>query len=313
VDDKSAGGRPFEKLPAVTSHRRFTGGLFIGSHAVAEGMLTQKQLKSGVFRRVLHNVYADPSLTIDHQLRARAAALVMPAEAAIGGRSAAAWWGAPFTSVADPVLVVAPRGCPWDGPTGVRVHKSGLGPRDVVPSEDDVRITTPRRTAWEIATLEPLMTAVALLDGMLFAGSSRDDGLTEADLVAEVLGRRGQWRSTRAEKLLPLVDGRAMSPPESRVRVACHLAGLPHPVPQFEIYAGGGFLGQVDLAWPEAKLIVEYEGAYHFDELQIVSDDARYEAFVAAGWRVIRLSSIDLRNLDGVVLRIRATLEELAR
>jgi hypothetical protein len=295
----------------VTSYRRFTGGLFIGSHAVADGMLTRKQLQSGMFRRVLHNVYADPSLVIDHQLRARAAALVMPAEAAVGGRSAAAWWGAPFSSATDPVLVVVPRGCPWDGPAGVRVHKSGLGPRDVVMSDDDVPITTPRRTAWEIAILEPLMAAVALLDGMLFAGRTREDGLTEAELVAEVLGRRGQWRSARAARLLPLVDGRAMSPPESRVRVACHLAGLPHPIPQYEVFDGGLFLGQVDLAWPEVKLIVEYEGAYHFDELQIHSDDARYEAMVAAGWRVIRLSSIDLRDLDGVVARVKAALDTI--
>ena len=99
-----------------------------------------------------------------------------------------------------------------------------------------------------------------------------------------------------------------MSPPESRVRVACHLGGLPHPIPQYEVFEGGLFLGQVDLAWPEEKLIVEYEGAYHFDELQIDKDDARYEALVAAGWRVIRLSSIDLRDLDAVVERIRAAL-----
>jgi very-short-patch-repair endonuclease len=101
-----------------------------------------------------------------------------------------------------------------------------------------------------------------------------------------------------------------MSPPESRVRVACHLAGLPQPVPQHEVYEHGLFLGQVDLAWPEAKLVVEYEGAYHFDVRQIVKDDVRYERLVAAGWRVIRLSSIDLYDLDGVVARIRAALAE---
>ena len=92
------------------------------------------------------------------------------------------------------------------------------------------------------------------------------------------------------------------------MRVACHLGGLPHPVPQFEVHECGAFLGQVDLAWPEAKLVVEYEGAHHFDELKIVDDDARYEALVAAGWRVIRLSSIDLRDLDAVVERIRIAL-----
>jgi Protein of unknown function (DUF559) len=293
----------------VTTYRRFFGGLFIGSHAVADGVLTSKQLRSGPFRRLLHNVYADLSMADDHQLRARAAGLLMPPGAAIGGRSAAAWWGAPFSATGDPVLVVVPRGCPWDGPRGVRVHKTELGPHDVMTVEDDVRITTAARTAWEIATLEPVMTAVALIDGMLHEGARIDRGLTEADLVTEFMRRRGQWRSVRAITLLPLVDGRAMSPPESKVRVACQLAGLPPAVPQYEVVEDGVFLGQVDLAWPEAKLIVEYEGAYHFDGLQIPKDDARYERLVAAGWRVIRLSSIDLRDLDAVVTTIRAALE----
>jgi very-short-patch-repair endonuclease len=101
-----------------------------------------------------------------------------------------------------------------------------------------------------------------------------------------------------------------MSPPESRLRVACHFAGLPRPVPQYEVLVDGVFLGQVDLAWPEAKLVVEYEGEYHFDGLHIVKDDARYERLTAAGWRVIRLSSFDLRNMDAVADRLRHALEE---
>jgi hypothetical protein len=277
---------------------------------VADGLLTKKQLRSGPFRRLLQNVYADLSLVDDHQQRARAAALLMPPGAAIGGRSAAAWWGAAFSGVDDPVLVVVPRGCPWDGPRGVQVHKTELGPRDLVTVEDGVQITTAARTAWEIATLEPALSAVPLIDGMLSEGMRHNGGLTEAEVVAEFLRRRGQWRSVRAMKLLPLLDGRAMSPPESKVRAVCQLAGLPRPVPQFEIVEGGIFLGRVDLAWPEARLIVEYEGAYHFDEIQIAKDDARYEKLLAAGWRVIRLSSIDLRDLDAVVSRIRTALDE---
>jgi uncharacterized protein DUF559 len=154
------------------------------------------------------------------------------------------------------------------------------------------------------------MTAVALLDGMLRDGKERNGGLTEAILAAEVLARKGRWRSNRAAAVLPLVDGRAMSPPESRVRVACHLGGLPHPVPQLAVFEGGMFLGQVDLAWPEARLVVEYEGEYHFDELQIQKDDRRYERLIAAGWRVIRLSSFDLSDLGGVVDRIRAAVAD---
>jgi hypothetical protein len=296
----------------VTTYRRLTGDLFVGSHAVAEGFLTKRQIEAGLYRRVLRNVYAEPHLVHDHQLRARAAALLMPPEAAIGGRSAAAWFGAPFAATSDLVLVVVPRDCRWKGPRGVQVHRTDLRPEDVWTSDEGIRITTARRTAWDIATLDPVMTAVALIDGMLQHARLNEGELTEAVLALEFASRRGQWGSRKAQFLLPLVDGRAMSPPESRVRVACHLGGLPHPIPQYEVFEGGVFLGQVDLAWPEEKLIVEYEGAYHFDELQIVHDDARYEALVAAGWRVIRLSSIDLRDLDAVVDRIRAALAESA-
>lgn len=70
----------------------------------------------------------------------------------------------------------------------------------------------------------------------------------------------------------------------------------------------GRRLASVDLAWPEARLIVEYEGEYHFDGVQIAKDDERYERLVAAGWRVIRLSSHDLRNMSAVVQRIREAL-----
>ena len=292
----------------MTTFRRFTGGLFIGSHAVAEGWLTRRQVESGLFQRVLHNVYVDASVVIDHQLRARAAALLMPPEAAIAGRSAAAWYGAPFANGTDPVVVVAPQGCGWDGPRGVRVHTTDLLPSEVRTTEDGIRVTTVRRTAWDVARWEPTLTGVALLDGMLRDQALNRGELTEAVLVAEFTARRGQWGSRRAQFVLSLVDGRAMSPPESKVRAMIQMKGLPRPVPQYEVHEAGVFLGQVDLAWPEAKLIVEYEGAYHFDDVQIRKDDARYEALLAAGWRVIRLSSIDLQDLDAVVRRVEEAL-----
>jgi hypothetical protein len=295
---------------SVLTSRRLLGGLFVGSHAVSEGLLTKRQLESGLYRRVLRNVYAEPGVRHDHGLKSRAAALLMPAEAAVGGRSAAAWFGAPFSSATDPVLIVVPRDCRWAGPCGVQVHRTDVRLEETWIDDAGVRLTSVARTAWDIATLEPTATAVALLDGMLRDGRERQGGLTESVLAGEFLRRRGRWGSRRASALLPLVDGRAMSPPESRVRVACHLGRLPHPVPQFEVYEDGAFLGQVDLAWPEAKLIVEYEGAYHFDELQIPKDDGRYARLVAAGWRVIRLSSIDLWDLDAVIARIRAVLVE---
>jgi hypothetical protein len=275
-------------------------GVFLGSHAIAEGRLSRAQLRSLGYRRLVQGVYADPALELDHRLRCRGVALLLPRGAAVGGHSAAAWHGAPFAGPHDPVTVLRPSDVEWKGPRGVRVHRTELRP-DEVMVVDGVPITSGRRTAWDVAALEPLGTAVAALDAMVRARSVTLTELTEmADRGA------GRWGVTKVRRAVPLVDPRAESAPESRVRVALVLAGF-CPVPQFEVVVGGR-CRRLDLGWPEAKLALEYEGAHHFEGPQIVLDDERYAGLVAAGWRIIRVSASDLRDLDGVVVRVRAAL-----
>ncbi|MGY1839596.1 MULTISPECIES: DUF559 domain-containing protein [unclassified Modestobacter] len=276
-------------------------GVFIGSHAVAAGLITTKRLRQLSYRRLVHGVYADPALPFDHRLRCTGAALLLPAGAAIGGYSAAAWHGAPFAGAHDPVTVVRPPGVEWKGPREVRVHRAALTPADVA-RHDGVPVTTPRRTAWDVAALEPLATAVATLDAMVRAGT-----VDPADLAQLLERGTGRWGVVRVRRAFALVDPRAESAPESRVRVALVVAGL-QPVPQYEVRVAGRFLARTDLAFPEARLAVEYEGAHHFDGTQIARDDARIRCLEAAGWRVIRLSATDLRDLDAVVTRVRAAL-----
>jgi hypothetical protein len=274
-------------------------GVFIGAHAISEGALTLRQLREGPYVRVLRGVYADPSLPRDHVLRCRAAALLMPERAALGGRSAAAMLGAPAPTYIDPVTVVVPAGDQWRGPAGVRVHRAPLPREQVVDTEDGLRHTTALRTAWDIGALERTPTAVGVLDALLRTGH-----LTSAELHQALRTGAGKWGARRVRRAFELVDARSESPPESWVRVACVLGGLPAPVPQYDVIDSGTWLGRVDLAWPEARLIVEYEGEHHFEGLQIARDDERYRRLEAAGWRVIRLSAADLRDLDAVLRRI---------
>jgi hypothetical protein len=131
--------------------------------------------------------------------------------------------------------------------------------------------------------------------------------------LTDLLDRRaGRWGLRRVRKAFDLVDGRSESPPESWVRVACALAALPAPVPQFEVVHQGRWLARVDLAWPAHRVVVEYEGEHHFEGMQIVKDDARLARLDAAGWRVIRLSAADLRVMDDVVRRIAEALAAAA-
>jgi hypothetical protein len=285
---------------------RSTGlhGVFIGAHAVAEGALTRRQLLEGPYLRVLRGVYADPSLPRDHLLRCRAAALLMPPGAVLGGRSAAAVLGAPAPGFTDRVIVVVPPPVKWRGPEGVRVHRTELAAGDVLSDETGLRYTTPLRTAWEVGALEARATAVGVLDAMV------RQGLVHVSALHALLRhRRARWGAARFRRAVELVDGRSESPPESWVRVACVLGGLPAPVPQYDVVHEGTWLARVDLAWPEARLAVEYEGEHHFHGLQIVRDDVRLGRLVAAGWRVIRLSAADLRDMDAVIRRIAAALD----
>jgi G:T-mismatch repair DNA endonuclease (very short patch repair protein) len=286
----------------VSSYRRLLPGVFIASHAMAEGVLTEKQLRHRGYRRLVHGVYADPSLPLDHRLRCRGVALLLPPGTAIGGYSAAAWYGAPFAATQNPVTVVRPPHVEWKGPRGVRVHRS-RDRLDVVRDPDDVPVTTALRTAWDTAALESLGTAVAALDAMVRTGAVRAEGLS-----AMAAAGAGQWGIAKVRRAFELVDARAESPPESRVRVALVLAGL-SPVPQYDVREAGEWLGRVDLALPEARIAIEYEGAYHFEDGQIVRDDVRYARLREAGWTVIRVSAADLHDLDAVVLRVRAAVQ----
>jgi hypothetical protein len=176
---------------------RSTGlhGVFIGAHAVSEGVLTRHQLQNGPYVRVLHGVYADPSLARDHRLRCRAAALLMPASAVLGGRSAAALMGAPSPGYGDPVTVVVPPGTKWRGPGGVRVHTADVPAADVVLDEEGTRHTDPVRTAWDVGTLEPIGTAVGVLDAMVRMR------LLDVGTLQQLLERPlGAWRSRRARR-----------------------------------------------------------------------------------------------------------------
>jgi hypothetical protein len=280
---------------------RLLPGVFIGSHAIADGLLTRRQLRERSYRRLVQGVYADPGLRMDHRLRCTGVALLLPEGAAIGGHSAAAWHGAPFAREQDPVTVLRPPDVLWKGPREVRVHQADVAAADV-EIRDGVPVTSPLRTAWDVMALESLGTAVAALDAMVRARTIR-----MADVLAMADAGAGRWGVSRVRRAVPLIDPRAESAPESRVRVAFALAGI-EPVPQYEVYANGMFLGRVDFAWPEAGLIVEYEGSHHFEDMQIARDDARFERLIAAGWRVIRLSAADLRDLDAVVVRVRAAL-----
>ena len=282
--------------------RELRGHPFIGSQAVAAGLVTRRRLAGPAFRRVLHGVYIDAGSRIDHGVRCRAAALLLPPSTALSGLSAAWWYGIRLADNDNRVVAASPRLVHVDGPRGVLIHQTPLDLQDVAVVSG-LTITSPARAAWDIATLEPFPTAVAALDAMLHC-----DVLRHADLSNRVALSGGLWRVSRVRHVLTLVDGRSGSPPESRLRMTFVQAGLPPAVPQYEVRKNSVFVARVDLAWPAARVAVEYDGAYHADPLQMRRDRRRLNALVDAGWLVIHATASDLHAPETLIRQVSAAL-----
>jgi hypothetical protein len=276
--------------------------IFSRSLVHRRGLLTPADLRSTAWQRLYRGAYADADLPVSHGLRCAAAHLVLPPEAAIGGRSAAWLHGVRFATADDPVEVVVPRGARFGPVRGLTIRLADLPADDMIPGRPAV--TTPVRTAWDLARFLDVPTSVSYLDAMaarrLFS-------------IAELGGRAEHcaiaWGRKRARQAIELIDFRSESPQESRLRASLVLAGLPPPVVQYTVLDGGRFVARVDLAWPERRVAVEYDGLWHGTPAQFHRDRRRLNALVAAGWTVIHVTSTQLRTgLDQTVRQIRTAL-----
>lgn len=281
--------------------------VFRGADALERGLLTKNQLYSSAWRPVLRGVFADPDLPLTHVTMCRAAQLVMPPEAVIAGRSAAALHGVPYLGGADPVEVIVPPGIRFGPVAGLIIRSTRLGDTDV-QRQGGIRCTTSGRTCWDIASGlfgHDLIESVVFLDAMLRTGTV-DPGVAYRQFA---MGRPRPRGFARARQAYLLADSRAESPPESRLRVSLVLAGIPKPVPQYEITMDGRFVARVDLAWHDHRLAVEYDGHWHADAAQLRKDRRRLNRLVTAGWTVLHVTDDRLRHdLDGIVAEISAAL-----
>ncbi|SNR87114.1 T/G mismatch-specific endonuclease [Geodermatophilus saharensis] len=269
------------------------GRVFRGTWAVGAGVLTKDELRSTAWRRLRRDVYADATLPVDHLVLARGVALVMPRSAALGGLTAAVLWGAGGLATAeDPVEVVVPPGTRWSPGPGVAVRSADLDGA-VVRRGPWLRWTDRVRTAVDLVRRDGTDEAVVLLDQLVCA---RVVGLDDVRAAVEALPRcRG---SARARRAAGLADGLAESPPETRLRLLLHRSGLPLPVAQFDVRSGGRFVARVDFAWPERRLALEYDGAWHGAPDQLPRDRRRLNGLMAADWRVQFVTRGDLRRPD---------------
>jgi very-short-patch-repair endonuclease len=279
-------------VPSRLRHRPFRG-----RDAVAAGLLTRRQLTSAHWKRLFPDVYLHRDAEFDHLTWCKAAILILPAGGVISGRSAAFLYGADVLPLDPPVEVSVPVARRTSPHPKLVITRTRLDQGDT-RTFGSIPVTTPLRTAFDLVRRERT-EAVVGLDALLRRG------VIHIDELRAYLKTTPGWPGVRnAITALALANPLAESPMETRLRLTLVDAGLPAPVVQHRV---GRY--RLDLAYPDLKVAIEYDGDHHRDRDTFRRDIARLNALRAAGWTVLRFTADDvLRNPMRIIAQVTAVL-----
>ena len=183
--------------------------------------------------------------------------------------------------------------------------RAGCPERDEVTMCRGLPVTTPVRTAYDLARRLELVEAVVAVDAL--SNRCRFD-------PAEVLRLAGRYPGARGRAALPRVvalsDSRAGSPMETRLRLVLVMRGLPAPEVQYPVLDDRRRRAVwLDLAYPEHRVGIEYEGADHTHPDRVLRDVGRYTRLVDDGWRIYRFTRFEMYGEpDEIAATIRRAL-----
>lgn len=180
------------------------------------------------------------------------------------------------------------------------VHRAHLYPGEI-KDVNGVRVTSPVRTAYDLARRGNLVEGVVAVDRL--ANVHR----FSPDLLLHFSAR---YHGVRGNSLVPFVlahaDRRACSPMETRLRMLIVRAGLPRPQVQWAVQdEQTRTAAWLDMAWPDLMIGIEYEGEGHAEADQVLRDVGRYIGLVDKGWRIYRYTKFEiLRRQDLIIAQL---------
>ena len=249
----------------------------------------QRRVASGHLVRLRHTVYrVEGSPETWHQ-RLMAACLAAGDGAYVSFRAAAALWG--FEGFAQDVLEVTVPAERRARLEGVTVHDSlVVGPAHVAIL-NRIPTASVARTLCDLSAVAPRWNVARAVDEAL---RTKRVTMRQLSAVAEDLDGQGRRRGTVIRAILEeRSDGFQPGDSEPEVRIARLLvdAGLPAPVQQHRVQVGRRHR-RLDLAYPELKIAIEYDGwAFHSLRGAFNRDHARGNELELLGWTVLRFTS----------------------
>lgn len=250
-------------------------------------------------RAALIQRHLDPSLLVSHH-------------------SAAELWGLPIAAPSAPwthVLLDEPLPRQRPAPvlpeltstdhrrndaTGHCLVRQGIG-LPPVTGPWECRVTHPVETLLKCLPWLPGWHAVAAVDHLRSVGlqltgpphPTTTGHLSQASLAIP----RGFAGSRRLAEAIELSAADTWSPMETLLRLAVVHHDLPVPVMNRRVVVGMGETFYLDLAWPAARVALEYNGRVHYEDRETYGDEQhRLHLLEEAGWQVRVLVLEDLRD-----------------
>ncbi|MEH3138937.1 MAG: hypothetical protein PGN37_01905 [Mycobacterium kyogaense] len=216
-----------------------------GSEALSAGVLTRGVLRSR-YRRLFPDVYMTANAAPTLLDRIHAASIWSRGQGVIAGRAAAALHGARW--IDDDVPIEMIRRFPRP-PRGIIVRNESIEP-DEICSVDGIPVTTPQRTAFDLARHNPRVEAVKCLDDLARATGI---GIGEVQALADRYPRARRLEFARGT--VDLMDGGAQTRNATRVRLI--LRKRWPMVPRTGVRVGSAAWGGVDLAYDDLKIGID--------------------------------------------------------
>jgi hypothetical protein len=248
----------------------------VGTEALAAGALTRSALRWR-YTAVHPNIYVPRDARRDLFTNTVAAWLWTGRRGIIAGRAAAALHGVRWIDDTVPVELIARHG---RNRPGVVVRDEQIGD-DEICQLGELHVTTPARTALDLARCLPREDAVAHLDALAAA-----TGIS----AAEVKPLEERYRSTpgirAARSAIASMDGGSRSPRATALRLFLIDAGLPKPRTNISL-SDDQWEATVAMGWEVPRVGVDCEEDRA--GLNAMQNIACQELFQRLGWFYIRV------------------------
>ena len=264
----------------------------------------RRWVHSGDWIRPFRGAYVSADIKLDNETMVRAAVAATGNSLVAVRESAAVMHGFGVLGTSPVHLSGASTKTARSQP-GLEIHGYRIAP-DEIRRVADIRATSADRTVVDLARIVDRLDALPVVDAALRAGAC-----TNESLAAQLARQPGERGIVAARWLIERGDPAAESPMESRARLRVLDSTLPRPCLQWWARNSAGTpVYRLDLAWPDYRVGLEYDGSDHLTRMRQRSDIERRAWLMQTGWRVLWVTDVDIyRYHVRMIARLRQLIQ----